>query len=140
MKMLILPIGKIKSHAVGALAADYAGRLGHYAPVVIQPCRDEAQALGVLGPHDHLVLLDERGTQRSSEELAAVIAEHRMRGTKRMVFFIGGPEGMSDAMRARANERLALSRMTFPHELAQAILLEQLYRACTILKNEPYHK
>jgi 23S rRNA (pseudouridine1915-N3)-methyltransferase len=140
MKILILPIGRIRSKPVAVLAADYAERLSHYATLHVIPCRDEREALSNVKAGDFVVLLDSGGSEQSSEELAKFISGHRMRGTKRLVFFIGGPEGIKKEVRARADHSLSLSRMTFPHELAQAILLEQLYRAHSIIKGEPYHK
>ncbi|MFH1829550.1 MAG: 23S rRNA (pseudouridine(1915)-N(3))-methyltransferase RlmH [Pseudomonadota bacterium] len=140
MKILLLPIGKIKSKAVAAICADYAKRLNHYIPFEIKECKDEAQLLERLESSDHFVALDERGDQLNSEALSGFISKHQMRGTKRLVFAIGGPEGFTNDVLKRADYRLSLSGMTFPHELVQAIILEQLYRACTILKGEPYHK
>lgn len=140
MKILLLVIGKIKSRPVQALVDDYAGRIGHYLPFEIVPCRDEAFALRRLEAGDLLVVLDERGTQKSSEELARLLSGHQTRGTKRLVFFIGGPDGVGEAMKARAHMMLGLSKMTLPHEFVQAILAEQLYRACSINRGEPYHR
>jgi len=140
MKLLVLPIGKIRSKPVSELAADYAERLSHYATLHVVPCRDEREALSNVKGGDFVVLLDAAGSELGSEELARFISGHQMRGTKRLVFVIGGPEGPKKETRARADHALSLSRMTFPHELAQAMLLEQLYRAYTIIKGEPYHK
>ena len=140
MKIFILPIGKIRSKPVAEIAADYAERLSHYATLHVIPCRDEREALSNVKAGDFMVLMDAGGSEQSSEELAKFISSHQMRGTKRLVFFIGGPEGAKKEARARADLSLSLSRMTFPHELTQAVLLEQLYRAYTILKGEPYHK
>ena len=140
MKILLLAIGKPRSKPIQALVDDYAARLAHYLPFEIAACRDDAVALAKIGPQDHLVVLDERGKQLGSAELAALLAEHGRRGTKRMVFFIGGPDGVGAAMKRRANLVLGLSKMTFPHELVQAILAEQLYRACSINRGEPYHR
>lgn len=140
MKIIVLPIGKIRSKPVSAIAADYAERLSHYATLHVIPCRDEREALSNVKSGDFVILLDASGSERSSDELAEFISGHQMRGTKRLLFFIGGPEGVKKEARARADHSLSLSRMTFPHELAQALLLEQLYRAYTILKGEPYHK
>ncbi len=140
MKVLILPIGKIRSKPVSAIAADYAERLSHYATLHVLPCRDEREAISNVKAGDFLVLMDAKGSEMSSEELADFISRHQMQGTKRMVFLIGGPEGVKRESRSRADLALSLSRMTFPHELTQAVLLEQLYRAFTILKGEPYHK
>ncbi len=140
MKLLLIAVGKMKSREMAALAADYGARLGHYLPFETKAVRDDAAALKHLEANDHLIVLDERGRECTSEELAQTIAEHQARGIKRIICFIGGPDGVSDAMRTRANDMLALSRMTLPHELAQVLLLEQLYRACSILRNEPYHR
>lgn len=76
----------------------------------------------------------------SSLELSKFLGNHQMRGTKRIVFFVGGPEGHGEQLRERARLVMGLSKMTFPHEFTQVILVEQLYRAFTILKGEPYHK
>lgn len=140
MKILILPIGRIRTAAISEIAADYAKRLKHYTSFDIIPCRDDREALSSVKEGDLFVMLDAKGSEQSSEGLAKFLSDHQMRGTKRLVFFIGGPEGPGEAVRKRSNINLSLSRMTFPHELAQAILLEQLYRAFTILKGEPYHK
>lgn len=140
MKVLVLPIGKMRSRPLAELAAEYAKRLSHYLPLEVCVCRDERALLGKIEPADGVVLLDARGEQVSSEELAAFIAGHQRRGTKRLLFCIGGPEGFGPGVRSAASMKLALSRMTFPHELAQVVLLEQLYRGCSILKGEPYHK
>lgn len=140
MKLLVLPIGKLRSRPVAEIAGDYAERLGHYTNLHVVPCRDDDQVLASIKPGDFVVLLDADGTELSSEGLAKFLSDHRMKGTKRVCFIIGGPEGVKARTRSRADHALSLSRMTFPHELAQAILLEQLYRAFTIVKGEPYHK
>lgn len=140
MKVLVLPIGKMRSRPLSELAADYAKRLSHYLSLELSACRDERALLAKLEPADCVVLLDQRGEQVSSEELAGFIAGHQQRGTKRLLFCIGGPDGFGPEVLSRASMRLGLSRMTFPHEVAQVLLLEQLYRGCSILKGEPYHK
>jgi 23S rRNA (pseudouridine1915-N3)-methyltransferase len=140
MKILILPIGKIRSRPAAELADDYTKRLSRYLPLEVRPCRDEREALRRIEAGDFVVLLDAGGAQHSSEGLSKFISDHQMRGTRRICFFIGGPDGASAAVRARADGSQSLSRMTFPHEFAQVILLEQLYRACTILRGEPYHR
>ena len=140
MKVSVLAIGKLKSRPVQELVGDYLSRLSHYLGVEVHACRDQEQALAKINAHDFLVVLDEHGEQLTSEELANFMATHQNKGTKRMAFYIGGPEGVGQSVRERAGLILSLSRMTFPHEMVQAILLEQLYRACSILKGEPYHK
>ena len=140
MKLKLICIGKTKSRHYLAAAADYVERLAHYMPFEMIIADTERNALKKIQANDFLVACDVNGEQRSSEEMAEFLDHHAMRGTKNLVFFIGGAAGIGEPILQRANERLSLSRMTLPHELAQVIILEQLYRACTILKGEPYHK
>jgi 23S rRNA (pseudouridine1915-N3)-methyltransferase len=91
-----------------------------------------------LQPSDHLVLLDERGKDFRSAEFADWLA-HKQLTARRLVFCIGGPYGFSQAVYNRANERISLSRMTFSHQMVRLVFTEQIYRACTIIKGEPYH-
>ena len=100
----------------------------------------EAEAiLGRLKPQDWLVALDERGKLLDSVELSAYLAKAQG-GAKDLLFVIGGDEGLDDSVRGAAHQVMSLSRMTLPHRLARVVLIEQLYRAFTILKGEPYHK
>jgi len=140
IKLRLIAVGKIKSKPVHELAGEYASRLVHYFPLERIEAKDESSALKMIGDKDHLVICDEHGQQKSSVELANWLAARENQRIKRLVFFIGGPEGVGPEMKKRGNSILALSRMTFPHEMTQAILLEQLYRAATILKGEAYHK
>ncbi len=140
MKVTVLAIGKPRSKPVQALVGDYSARIRHYLPFEITACRDDAQVAAKAEPGDFVVLLDERGDQMRSVELAAMISEKRSRAVKRLVFMIGGEDGAGEAMRGRANLVMSLSKMTFPHELVQALLAEQIYRACSINRGEPYHR
>ena len=88
---------------------------------------------------DFVVLLDERGREMTSRELAADLERKAQTVAKQLWFIVGGPYGFSPAVYSRANEKLSLSKMTFPHEMVRLFLTEQLYRACTIQRNEPYH-
>lgn len=92
-----------------------------------------------LEPDDFLVALDERGKQMSSEEVASFIQNKSNQSIKKIVFLIGGAYGLSEAVLKRANYVWSLSNMVFPHQLARLILAEQIYRACTIIRNEKYH-
>lgn len=92
-----------------------------------------------LGKDDYLVALDERGKQFTSKGLADFIQARANESTKKMIFLIGGAFGLDDAVLKRADYKWSLSGLTFPHQLARLILAEQIYRACTILKNEKYH-
>ena len=97
-------------------------------------------ALEALGAGTHVVLLDIGGRERSSEELSAHLDELALRGTSDFAFVIGGSDGVSEAVRARADETLSFGPITLPHNLARVVLLEQLYRAQKISRGEPYHK
>ena len=95
--------------------------------------------LNRLQPGDYVVLLDDKGKQYSSTEFARFIEKKSHSVPKRLVFVVGGPYGFSDDVYARANEKLSLSKMTFTHQMVRLVFVEQLYRAMTILNNEPYH-
>lgn len=152
MKIAVMAFGKLRSKELSAVAAEYLKRLSRYSPAEVVELRDErgedaasrrkeaGHLAAALKPGDFVVLLDERGRQLSSPELGAMINDRARAGSwKRLVFVIGGPYGFDDEARARANFTLSLSRMTLPHELARVMLLEQLYRAWTILRGEKYH-
>jgi 23S rRNA (pseudouridine1915-N3)-methyltransferase len=95
--------------------------------------------LECMSSSDYVVLLDERGKNLTSEEFAGFMQKQMLQSTKAIVFVVGGPYGFSDEVYQRANDRISLSKMTFSHQMVRLIFVEQLYRAMTILKNEPYH-
>ena len=101
--------------------------------------KERALILKNLNPTDKVVLLDEKGKEYRSVEFAKHLQQHMNSGVKRLVFIIGGPYGFSPELYAKAQEKLALSKMTFSHQMIRPFFVEQLYRAMTILKNEPYH-
>ncbi|MGD1844571.1 MAG: 23S rRNA (pseudouridine(1915)-N(3))-methyltransferase RlmH [Salibacteraceae bacterium] len=101
--------------------------------------KEGEQILAKVQPGDVLVLLDEKGKERTSEGLAKWVQGHLNSGTRYLVLVVGGPYGFSEAVYARANEQMALSKLTFSHQMIRPFLTEQLYRAFTILKGEPYH-
>ena len=143
MKLRIAWIGKTKEPAIQALTDDYLKRLSRYAQTEGIPLKDEAALLALANPKAQskhaLVLLDSRGKQLSSEELAKFIEDHQDRNPLPLLFAIGGADGFSDQARRAASLTLSLGKMTLAHELARVVLLEQLYRAFTILKGHPYH-
>jgi 23S rRNA (pseudouridine1915-N3)-methyltransferase len=151
LKLRVLWVGKNRDPWVKEVVADYAGRIRRYAPLELSEARDEKGAEAevmrrrecerlekLVPPGATLVLLDERGEQMDSPALAAYIGKQRDSGTGEMVFAIGGAYGFSEEFR-RSGRLLALSRMTFTHQMVRVFLLEQIYRAFTILNNEPYH-
>lgn len=137
MKLKLIAIGKLKSRAIAELVEDYAGRIARYMPFELVVAKDEKSVK--LDRDDFLVACDEHGDETTSKGLADFLAQHQRVGTKRLTFLIGDAPGISAVMKERARTLLSLSKLTFPHELARAILLEQLYRACTILRRERYH-
>ena len=139
MKLKIAWIGKTKEPAIQALTDDYLKRLSRYAEVEAVVAKDEAALLSKGRERHTLVLLDERGKQFSSEELAKFLGDYQDRNPLPLRFAIGPADGFSAESRQSAALVLSLSKMTLPHELARVVLLEQLYRAFTILKRHPYH-
>ena len=95
--------------------------------------------LARIQPGDTVVLLDERGREMTSREFSSYIEKKTINVPKQLWFIVGGPYGFSPAVYSRANEKLSLSKMTFPHEMVRLFFVEQIYRAMTILRNEPYH-
>ena len=143
MKIKAAWIGKTKEPAIQALTDDYLKRLSRYAEVAGLAIKDEAAVLALARgerqkERHKLVMLDSRGKQLSSEELAEFLEREQAQALP-LLFAIGGADGFSEEARRQAGFVLSLGRMTLPHELARVVLLEQLYRAFTILKNHPYH-
>ena len=155
MNVELIVVGKTDMKEVEALVAMYTKRINHYVRFAITTIADvrntrklseaeqkrlEGEAiLRLINDSDHVALLDEHGAELRSIEFADMLQRRMLSGTKRLVFVIGGPYGFSDAIYQRANSKLSLSKMTFSHQIVRAIFTEQLYRAFTILKNEPYH-
>ena len=151
MKLRVVWVGKSRDPWVKEVVAEYAGRIRRYAPLELSEARDEKGAEAeemrrrecerldkLVPPGATLLLLDERGEQMDSPDLAAYIGKQRDSGTGELVFAIGGAYGFSEEFRRRGR-LLALSKMTFTHQMVRVFLLEQIYRAFTILNNEPYH-
>ena len=150
MKIKIAWVGKTKEPAIQALTDEYLKRISRYLPVEGLALRDEAALLQMSGratPETNkltrgkstMVLLDSRGEQLSSEEWARFIGDYRDRNPLPLVFAIGPANGFSDDVRASAQHTFSFGKMTLAHELARVVLLEQIYRAFTILKGHPYH-
>jgi len=155
MKITFLVVGKISKKWVEEGAQEYAKRLVHYNPFTRIELADVKQAanmpheilkvkegeiiLSKLSDSDMLVLLDENGKKYGSEEFAQAIERWLMSSSKNLFFVVGGAYGFSDEVYKRADAKLSLSDMTFSHQMVRVIFLEQLYRAFTILKGEPYH-
>jgi len=144
VKIKIAWIGKTKEAAIAALTDEYLKRIARYAPVDSVTVRDEADLLAKFGSAKGaakatLVLMDSRGKEISSEQFAKFLGDYQDRNPLPLVFAVGGADGFSDAARSAAQNVISLGKMTLAHELARVVLLEQVYRAFTILKGHPYH-
>ncbi len=156
MRFRVVVVGKDKSDPLLQAGDDYLARLQYYFPTELvsvkeEPARSKADLVRVksleaerlekaAGKAAMLVVLDEGGQSLSSEQLASRVGRWADEGRAEVAFFIGGPNGIAPELRAAATLVLSLSKMTLPHRLARVVLLEQLYRAATILRGEPYHK
>jgi 23S rRNA (pseudouridine1915-N3)-methyltransferase len=142
MKIKVAWIGKTKEPAIQTLTDDYLKRIARYASIESLVIKDERALLAHLHPRGRenhkLILLDSRGKQYSSEELAELLDREQLNAVP-LLFAVGGSDGFSPELSRLAALTLSLGRITLPHELARVVLLEQLYRAFTILKNHPYH-
>ena len=155
MKIILLVTGETKTAYLRQGIDHYFSRLKYYLPSELQVLPDikaskamtetrqkameGQQMLQAIQPGDYVALLDERGKEMTSREFSAWIDTRMVSGLKRLVLIIGGPFGFSPEVYARADAKLSLSRMTFSHEMVRLFIAEQLYRAMTILRNEPYH-
>ena len=154
MRLLLISVGKVRTKEMSTLVGEYEKRAGRYWPLEVVEVREESarsrtaaevrrkegeRLLEVAGGA-LVVACDERGTMYRSEEFAEWLRDERERAARDVAFVIGGAYGLSDEVLARAERCMALARWTLPHELARLVLVEQLYRAGTILRGEPYHK
>ena len=154
MKITLLVVGKTTDSHIEALIQEYQKRLTHYLPFTLQvipelkntkalTSEQQKQAEGELilrtiTPATDLILLDEHGKEYRSIEFADYI-QKRMSSGRDVVFVVGGPYGFSEVVYQRANGKISLSKMTFSHQMVRLFFVEQIYRAMTILRGEPYH-
>lgn len=155
MKSCLIVVGKTTDARFTALIQEYVDRIGHYIPFSIevilelknaknlsvdQQKEKEAEMLQKqFQPGDYLVLLDEHGRERRSMEFAQWMQKKMAASPRRLVFVVGGPYGFASQIHRLANEEISLSQMTFSHQMIRLLFVEQIYRAMTILNNEPYH-
>jgi 23S rRNA (pseudouridine1915-N3)-methyltransferase len=154
MRLQFVWIGKTKDRNCRGLIDDYLERIGRFVRVDVSQLKEQAggadekrviaaegaRILETIERDDFVVLLDEKGKEFTSEEFSDFLSAQQQAGTKRLVLLIGGFAGVSDEVKLRANIKIALSRMTFTHELARVFLTEQVYRALTLSAGLPYHK
>lgn len=155
MKLQFWSVGKNHESYIKEGVDIFTRRIGHYYPVewsiipmpknagtLSEPDlkkKESEMIMGLLQQTDYLVLLDEKGKEMSSEELAGFIEARGNESIKNIVFLIGGAYGVTDEIKKRAHYKWSLSRLVFPHQLVRLILAEQVYRACSIIRNEKYH-
>ena len=155
MRVTLLLVGKTVNKHFVELIDEYAGRVKHYIGFDItvipelkntknlstdqQKQQEGEQILKQIQTADHVVLLDEHGKEFRSVEFSTWVEQKMQTVSKRLVFVIGGPYGFSQEVYGRANEKISLSKMTFSHQMVRLIFVEQLYRAMTIMRGEPYH-
>ncbi|MGA0011731.1 MAG: 23S rRNA (pseudouridine(1915)-N(3))-methyltransferase RlmH [Flavobacteriaceae bacterium] len=155
MKVTLIVVGKSDLGAISTLIAEYKNRLKHYCRFELLVAKSVTKAKGLtvkeilehesreiqkhLNPKAVLVLLDDKGAQKSSLEFSAFLGDMRERAVPELCFLIGGAYGFSEHIRSICLHKLSLSKMTFTHQMVRPIFMEQLYRAFTILNSEPYH-
>jgi 23S rRNA (pseudouridine1915-N3)-methyltransferase len=155
VKLRLLCVGRLSESYLREGCALFQERLRHYLPLVVEELKEQKavnrgdlpraitaegeQLLARIPGGAFVVVLDERGRGLTSEGLAGLLEHHMVTGTAEWIMVIGGAHGLSDEVRRRADLLLSLSTMTLPHQVVRLLLLEQLYRGCTIIRNEPYH-
>jgi 23S rRNA (pseudouridine1915-N3)-methyltransferase len=155
MKITLLQTGKTTDKHMAELVQLYANRIKKYIvfeivtlpdikntknmPVAEQKGKEAAKIIQALTDDDYVILLDEKGKELKTIEFSGALEKLFFLPKKRLVFIIGGPWGFSETVYGRADYRMSLSKMTFPHQLVRLLFLEQLYRVFTIIKGEPYH-
>jgi 23S rRNA (pseudouridine1915-N3)-methyltransferase len=153
MKITLILIGKTSSPEIKSICADYQKRIAHYCKmeeIVIETGLKSADTKKVkdkegelilkkVTPGDYVILLDDKGKEFTSTQFAGYLESLFNQSLKNICFMVGGAYGFSDELYKRANAKLSLSKMTFSHQIVRAIFAEQLYRAFTIINNEPYH-
>jgi 23S rRNA (pseudouridine1915-N3)-methyltransferase len=143
MKLHLAWIGKTKEQAIAVLTAEYVKRIQRYIPTEQHEFKSETALLEFAAKEKirpTLVLMDERGVHLSSLDFSKFISKHQDHGTQALMFVIGPADGFSDETRKQAGAMLSLGKMVLAHELARVVLLEQVYRAFTILAGHPYHR
>lgn len=139
MKIKIITVGRVKGpHEI--IVKDYLARLTHYVAVEHVVVKSDEEIARRLSAGDFLIVLDEGGRPFKSVEFSKYLEDKQNRSTRGVVFIIGGAPGLSEAIKTKANIKMSLSSMTLQHDLALIVLLEQIYRAYSIIKGEPYHK
>jgi 23S rRNA (pseudouridine1915-N3)-methyltransferase len=140
VKVVVLAVGKMRDRNLGAVCDDYLERARRHLAAEVIEVEDDAALVRRIPPSATVVALEPGGEAWDTAQLTAFIGKHMLHGTRALVFLVGGSDGLSRQAVARAGLRLSLSRLTLPHRLARVVLCEQIYRALSILRNEPYSR
>lgn len=140
MKIKLITVGNLKKGPLTDLASMYIERLARYTKFEMIAVKSNEDILKKVTNDDYIIACDERGKEMQSQEFASFIEESQIRSVKSIAFIVGGADGISASLRSKADLVLSFSSFTLQHDLAVIIFLEQLYRAHTIIKGEPYHR
>lgn len=140
MKIVVRAVGKLRDRRMEELCREYLDRVRRHLPVEVAEVDDDAALVHQLPTGAEVVALEPGGAAWNTDQLMSYINERMVRGTRALVFLIGGAEGLSPATVARAGRRLSLTPLTLPHRLARVILCEQIYRCVSAIRGEPYNK
>ena len=140
MKLIVRAVGKMRDRRLSSLCEEYAERTRRHLPVAIDEVEDDEALLRGLPPGTEIIALEPGGYAWTTAELARYVEKRMVQGTRALAFLIGGAEGLAPATVGKAQRRLSLSPLTLPHRLARVLLCEQLYRAVSIIRGEPYNR
>jgi 23S rRNA (pseudouridine1915-N3)-methyltransferase len=140
MKILIRAVGKLRDRRMEELCREYLDRTRRHLPVEIAEVESDQDLVRQLPAGAEVIALEPGGEAWTTDELIRFLSERMVRGTRAVVFLIGGADGLGPAVVARAGRRLSLSPLTLPHRLARVILCEQIYRCVSAIRGEPYHR
>ena len=140
MKIVVRAVGKLRDRRMEELCREYLDRARRHLPIEVNEVDEDSDLLESLPMGAELIALEPGGAAWTTDELMRFISERMVRGTRALVFLIGGAEGLSAPTVARAGRRLSLTRLTLPHRLARVILCEQLYRCISAIRGEPYNR
>jgi 23S rRNA (pseudouridine1915-N3)-methyltransferase len=140
MKIVLRAVGKLRDRRMEELCQEYLDRVRRHLPVEVAEVQEDADLVRQLPPGAEVIALEPGGDPWTTDDLIRFLSDRMLRGTRAVVFLIGGAEGLSPATVARAGRRLSLSPLTLPHRLARVLLCEQIYRCVSAIRGEPYNR
>ena len=140
MKIVLLVVGRMRDRYLGAACDDYVARVARHLPIDVIEVPDDQALVRRIPPQAEVIALEPGGDSWNTNDFTRFIEDRMVHGARTLVFLVGGSDGLSDQATSRAQRRLSLSPLTLPHRLARLVLCEQLYRALSIIKGEPYNR